>query len=347
MGRKKTHSQFIIKARKIHPNLDILGEYVNNKTKILVRNKYGVCSVTPDKILQGRTPSIMSAVDKSSYFTNKAIEVHGNKYDYSKVEYINNKTKVCIICPIHGEFWQTPDCHLANKGCVECSGNKKSNSSEFIDKSIRLHGDKYDYSKVNYVSSKTKVCIICPIHGEFWQKPNGHLSGDGCKKCGNSYTLNDFIKKATFIHKNKYDYSKVVYVDSKTKVTIICPVHGEFTQIPADHLRNRGCVLCKPITHSRSSAIENAEDKLVRLYKIYCWNETESFYKIGRTKFLTKERFPNKSVMPYNYSVVSELIGDAGYIYDLENKEHRRHYHLKYKPNISFAGETECFTKLL
>lgn len=122
----------------------------------------------------------------------------------------------------------------------------------FIIKARKIHGDKYDYSKVKYENSKTKVCIICPKHGEFWQTPNNHLTGFQCKLCGreqatikNSSTTDQFIEKARLVHGNKYDYSKVNYVNNKTKVNIICPIHGEFKITPDSHLSQKaGCILC-------------------------------------------------------------------------------------------------------
>lgn len=120
-------------------------------------------------------------------FIKKAREVHGNKYDYSKVKYVNNHTNVCIICPEHGEFWQRPDNHLNGKGCPKCGiENISSTKEEFINKAREVHGDKYDYSKVKYVGALKKVCIICPKHGEFKQTPNSHLGGKGCPRCSSS-----------------------------------------------------------------------------------------------------------------------------------------------------------------
>lgn len=117
-------------------------------------------------------------------FISNSKSVHGNKYDYSKVKYINAKTKVCIICPTHGEFWQIPSSHLKSNGCPKCTfPNTNMSSEEFVIKAKQVHGDKYDYSKVKYVNIKTKVCIICPKHGEFWQSPENHLSGKGCQNC--------------------------------------------------------------------------------------------------------------------------------------------------------------------
>ena len=179
-------------------------------------------------------------------FIEEAYKVHGNKYDYSKVEYINSKTKVCIICPIHGEFLKTPNKHLLGQGCPFCSGKKKKTKEEFIKEARKVHGDKYDYSKVEYINSDTKIIITCHIHGDFEQVPYSHLQGKGCKYCngGISDTKESFIEKARLIHGNKYDYSKVEYINSKTKVCIICPIHGEILQTPNEHLQGYGCLYC-------------------------------------------------------------------------------------------------------
>ena len=181
-------------------------------------------------------------------FIKEAKAVHGNKYNYSKVVYKGCDKKVCIICPIHGEFWQTPYNHI-NKGCgcSKCKRCKKLTTEEFIERAKKIHGNKYDYSKVEYVNNHTKVCIICPIHGEFWQQPNNHLQGKSCPKCskkGIKYTLDEFIEMSNVIHNGKYDYSKVEYVNSATKVCIICPIHGEFWQTPSEHLVGYGCSRC-------------------------------------------------------------------------------------------------------
>ena len=185
-------------------------------------------------------------------FLKKAKEVHGDKYDYSKVEYINNRTKVCIICPEHGEFWQTPSNHLRGwEGCEECSKEYhrqkcKKEKNTFVNEAIEVHGDKYDYSKVEYLNNQTKVCIICPEHGEFWQTPKAHLRGQGCKKCSHSFwDKESFLKKAKEVHGNKYYYSKVEYKNSETKVCIICPEHGEFWQTPEHHVRGVDCPKCR------------------------------------------------------------------------------------------------------
>ena len=189
-------------------------------------------------------------------FIKRAKKIHGNKYDYSKVEYTTYMNKVCIICPIHGEFWQTPNNHLNGtkpKGCPLCNHRSFAlTTEEFIEKASVLHNNRYDYSKVEYKRGSEKVCIICPIHGEFWQTPNNHLNGFRCVQCANEMngirqrkSLLDFIKDAVKIHSNKYDYSKVEYINARTKVCIVCPIHGEFWQTPHKHINAKhGCPLC-------------------------------------------------------------------------------------------------------
>jgi hypothetical protein len=178
-------------------------------------------------------------------------KIHGNKYDYSKVKYVGSDEKVTIICPIHGEFEQTPNMHLQGNGCPICGGSIKSTTPEFIKKAKKIHGDKYDYSKVKYINSTTKVTIICKEHGEFEQTPKCHLNGRSCPFChGRGKTTKSIIKEFKKVHGNKYDYSKVKYVDWKTKVIIICKEHGEFEQNPNNHLYGKGCSKCAGVMKS-------------------------------------------------------------------------------------------------
>lgn len=221
-------------------------------------------------------------------FIVKARAVHGDKYDYSRVVYMNNRTKVCIICPEHGEFWQSPEKHTLRRGCPACSvvlvhNKQRSSVAEFVIKAKKIHGYKYDYSKVNYQGNKVKVCIVCPEHGDFWQVPNSHLSGRGCPVCGKMATrsslrdtLDSFIKKARIKHGDKYDYSLVKYVDSIHKVKIICPEHGVFEQTPAMHLSENGCPKCGII---KAHPFKNTETFIADAQRIhgdkYDYSKTE------------------------------------------------------------------------
>ena len=178
-------------------------------------------------------------------FIKKSKLTHGDKYDYSNSKYINAKTTVKIICSIHGEFEQIPRNHIRGQNCQKCSG-VYMDKNYFIEKSKLLHGDKYDYSLVNYTRQLTKIQIICPIHGMFEQKPKDHLLGKGCIKCcGKNKTTDDLIKEFNEINNHQYNYSKVIYKDAKTKVKIICNKHGVFEQTPNAHLRGQGCPICR------------------------------------------------------------------------------------------------------
>lgn len=179
-------------------------------------------------------------------FVKKAKAIYGNAYDYSKVKYTGNKNKVCIICPEHGEWWMSPNNHLRGHRCPGCYGTPKYTNEEFITMARKVHGDKYDYSKVDYKGNKEKVCIICPEHGEFWQKPQSHLNGNGCSACSGmiKITLSIFLERCKITHNNKYDYSKVQFDNLDDFVTIICPVHGEFEQRAKVHYRGYGCPIC-------------------------------------------------------------------------------------------------------
>ena len=194
--------------------------------------------------------------DTTDEFIEKARKVHGDKYDYSEVDYQGNKKKVKIICPTHGIFLKTPNDHLSGVGCRDCTSEervKKQTKSleDFIQDARKVHGDKYDYSEVNYQGSKVDVEIICPTHGIFLKKPLNHLSGQGCQKCSKeelrkkrTKSTEDFIQDARKVHGDKYDYSEVDYQGNNKKVKIICPTHGSFPQTPSVHLGGSGCDTC-------------------------------------------------------------------------------------------------------
>lgn len=189
-------------------------------------------------------------------FIERARKLYGDKYDYSKVEYIKSKKNVNIICPIHGEFTQTPDNHLHNHGCKYCAieeqhKEQRKKLSVFIEQANKKHNNKYDYSKVNYTKNDVKVTIICPKHGEFKQRPNDHLSGKGCRKCSyeqrginHRLTNKEFLEKAKLIHNSKYDYSLTKYNGYDNDIEIICSIHGAFQQNAYSHLQGHGCQKC-------------------------------------------------------------------------------------------------------
>lgn len=180
---------FIFKAKRIHGEKYNYSKvkYKNIKTKVeIICKKHGSFFQTPEHHLRGAgCPYCAGNVKKTTEsFIKEAVGKHGMRYDYSKVKYINNRTKVELICKKHGSFFQTPTNHLKGQGCPKCAGNKVLTLNEFISKANDIHNNFYDYSQVDYKNHDTKVNIICPVHGLFTQTPNGHLNGQGCPKCG-------------------------------------------------------------------------------------------------------------------------------------------------------------------
>lgn len=180
-------------------------------------------------------------------FIEKSKIKHGDRYDYSKSIYINRRTKLTIICNLHGEFLQEAGSHMqGGRGCPKCSHNVRSTSSDFIEKANKVHNHKYRYENIEYRNAHSKVDIEYLIHGMFEQTPNSHLKGSGCQKCNNYNRIvntENFIKKANLKHNNFYNYDKSVYTPNG-KTTIICPIHGDFEQRVSNHLQGSGCTKC-------------------------------------------------------------------------------------------------------
>ena len=184
-------------------------------------------------------------------FIKKAQVVHPD-VDFSKTNYINNKTSVIITCPIHGDVEVNPARYLNSKyNCPYCGGTKKKTTETFIKECKALYGDEFLYDKVNYVASDVPVIITCKKHGDWTVRPFSFLQGYKCPKCGKEsmadkrrLTTEEFIKRSKSIHGDKYNYSKVNYTGYRDRVCIICPEHGEFWQIPSHHLFGHGCPKC-------------------------------------------------------------------------------------------------------
>jgi hypothetical protein len=276
-ARKSNVDAFIQKANEVHDNKYDYSKVQYNKASekvIIICIEHGEFLQTPNGHLGGagcRKCSTQINSDKArktiEEFIKESIEVHGEIYDYSKVEYKKTGEDVIIICREHGEFLQTPNSHLSGSGCKFCSGCYKSNTQEFIIKSIKIHGDKYDYSKVEYNTAIEKVLIICRQHGEFSQSPNCHLGGAGCSKCGYKMTIfstEEFIIKANELHGEIYDYSKVDYNKMAEKVIIICREHGEFEQTPSNHITHcQGCQKCA------GNYLSNTEEFIIKAMEFH------------------------------------------------------------------------------
>ena len=286
---------------------------------------------------------------KTIKFINKAIIKHGNKYDYSLVEYIHSRENVIIICPIHGLIPQTPDRHLYSFGCSFCGIESRTKSrtpskEEFIDKAIIKHGNKYDYSLVEYVNGKTNVIIICPTHGPFMQVSRTHLAGHGCQSCGGKIqsTKEEFIDKAIIKHGNKYDYSLVEYVNGKTNVTILCPCPCgySFLQRPDKHLAGHGCQSCAKTGFDKT--------KPSICYYIKFQTETQILYKIGITNTTVKRRLCGMGINKgTKITIIQELYFNSGLdALNLETKILQEFKSFQYKNDpIMNNGNSELFIK--
>ncbi len=189
-------------------------------------------------------------------FIKKANEVHNNFYDYSKTVYVTAKKKVIITCPIHGDFEQEAFSHY-KCGCPDCgdvrTGEKKTIPfTEILERATEVHKGYYDYSKViDYTIQNKKYTVICPVHGEFQQNFEHHLSGRGCDKCGHDkthqkqrLTKEEALAKCIEAHGDRYSYPNLNYRGRTKKINVVCKKHGEFQQSAASHFAGAGCSQC-------------------------------------------------------------------------------------------------------
>ena len=325
----KSTEQFVIDAKKIHNDkYDYsLVEYnkAHDKIKIICKI-HGIFEQKPNNHLNGQDcPKCINNNIKSSTekFIKKAKEIHGDKYDYSLVDYKNNKTNIKIIRD--GKIYeQSPKSHL--KGI----NIKYLSNDEFIKKAREIHGDKYNYSLVTFDNTANHIKIICPIHGIFKQTINNHVNKkNGCKKCvdeNKKLTTDEFIKRAKEIHGNKYDYSLSNYTKSHNKIEIICPKHGIFKQEPNSHVRQKqGCPICN----------ENKGEKEIRLFlndKNIKHKQEKRFNDCKNKKCLPFDFYlpEHKTCIEYDgeqHYISNEFFGgEKGFLYRQENDEIKNEY---------------------
>lgn len=253
---------------------------------------------------------------KNQIFIEKAINKHGDFYDYSRVEYKTAKVKVEIGCPKHGYFFQTPDAHTSQgSGCHKCGQDaiqqkKTYTQEEYIKLATEKHNGIYDYSETVYNGVQNKIDIICKVHGKFTQTGANHLASNGCPKCAHDYRVscvqkdqNHFLTKSKEAHREFYDYSKAVYVSAREKVTIICPTHGDFEQLPSSHYQGHGCEKC-----GREQTIESLRDSQEDFIKkaIDTHGDTFNYDNVQYVDAITKVKINCKKhgifeQQPYNH----------------------------------------------
>jgi hypothetical protein len=186
-------------------------------------------------------------------FIDRCKVIHGNKYDYSKTILETTKNKIIITCPVHGDFSIMPFNHLINKqGCKICFNESRMLSKdEYFKRVKKKFKDYFSYNEGSFINVNENIEIYCPIHGHYIYNAKSHLySKFGCPKCTTAYARNtkytkeEFIEKCNKIHKNKFNYDKVEYYNRSKLVIITCPIHGDFKQSPAIHMRGCGCNKC-------------------------------------------------------------------------------------------------------
>ncbi len=274
---------FIERSKKIHNNKYDYSKVVYVKAKqkvIIVCPIHGAFEQIPTShILHHGCPKCgtISANKKRTkskqLFLEKAKKIHNNKYDYSKVVYKTTKVKVVITCPIHGDFLQKPALHIKKHGCPKCAHEKTSllytsTQKSFIEKANKVHGNKYDYSLVNYIKSIIKVKIVCKIHGIFEQAPSAHLSGQNCPECTLIKLASKNRKSITQVQSelvSKYPdylfpYIEKEYKNNKTNLTVICKKHGTSQRSFNDLLRkNFACAKCGIEKRAKESKLSVTE----------------------------------------------------------------------------------------
>jgi len=291
-------------------------------------------------------------------FISKVTEVHGDYYDYSNTIYVNYRTKVTIVCPIHGEFSILADAHINGQGCKPCGVKRfgdstRTSKEDIINKANKTHNNKFDYSLLEYNGYRDKCKIICPTHGIFEQNIYDHIAGKGCQKCyyeatrSNTLTQQEFEVRSNNVHNSFYSYAKSIYINCYTKVTITCPTHGDFEQYPLGHYGGSGCPKCAIENggFNKSMWVNGAKNRVGTFYIIRCFNETESFYKYGITYVGLKTRYIKSGSMPYEYEIIRLIVStDKEYIWDLEKRFGKIKRSDRYNPIIPFAGSiNECF----
>lgn len=305
---------------------------IKTKVKILCP-EHGFFYQTPDSHLGGQGCPVCGDIEQGlnqripkTEFLKFAEEVHGDYYDYSQMDYQGLSKKIKIICPEHGEFYQTANSHINQKhGCPMCAGNVKRTTETFIDAALKVHPNKYDYSKVQYKSNHSPIKIICPKHGEFIQSPASHLGGAGCVQCSIEKNadlfrlpLETFIEKSNEFHNGKYDYSKVEYVNGATPVEIICPKHGSFHQIPRNHMVGVGCPYCNESKGEKylDNLLSSIGLEFIRQHKFIDCTNTLKGRKCRRLPF--DFYLPEKNVLieydgKQHFEPVSRFGGEEGF----------------------------------
>ena len=355
--------QYIQKAKIVHGDLYDYSKtnYVKSTLNVIIICKeHGeflkrACLHISEKSGCPKCQQIITNKNKTKpfeHFLTKALEAHSNKFDYSKArdEYINNATILTIICPTHGDFKQKASTHIYLKaGCRKCANDadrlkKKDNKEIFIEKATNIHGNRFDYSEVEYVASKLHVKIKCSIHGIFLQKPMHHLLGSICPSCANDdryskmrYTKDEFVEICSKKHKNRYDYTNTIYKTAKDDIEYKCKKHGLIKQLAKYHLEGHGCDKCfgsyskmqiewlDLIMEKLNIYIQHAENSKEHKIKNsnykadgYCDDLNVIFEFLGKAYHSCLHCYPNREEM----NTLTKMTHDETYQKTIDKKNH-------------------------
>lgn len=340
--------------------------YVKSNSKVIITcTEHGDFEQIPASHLMGKGCRKCDNLKKKSrrkYTREQLIIklnfVHENKYQYPAIEDTADKSKIKIECPLHGVFEQVISCHLSGQGCAQCGFdkrgfNKRTEPDEFITRCREKHEDKYDYSLTKYIRGDDKIKIICPSHGEFYQRASKHLfGGKGCAKCGderakslNTSSIEQNIIDFKNVHGDRYDYSKIQKLKCNQKIEIGCPIHGAFFQSITGHKSGSGCPACAKIL----AVCVKEKVKIKEAYLIPCSvytykfsNEYENFYKVGISWNIKRRTTDFKRYYNTERLFLADLNIPNSIL--IEDKVLKFLKPFQYFPDKKFAGYSECFT---
>lgn len=369
--RKLSTAEFVLKAKEKHGNIYDYSSVVYNKAieKVTVTcKKHGNFEITPNQHLNGggcafcgREKTTKASTYTHEQFLIRLQELHNGAIPFNIDSVSTAEASTLELSDEFGKYIMTRRALLKGSfPSVHSAINKTSNT---INRFRKKHKDKYNYDKFIYVAAQEKATLTCPLHGDFLLSADTHLQGVGCKECGNktriqnqTHSREEFVNLANKKHSSFYTYENVTYNKSHIKVVVTCPLHGDFPVTPANHLKLRGCPVCR---YEKTSVINGEKStgwslsrwqkggnisKFFDSFKVYfvkAYDKQECFYKIGRTYCTVDNRFES---IPYFYDVI--LItshDDPKIIFDLENHLKRTFKAHKYKPLKPFGGQHECF----
>jgi hypothetical protein len=312
VSRRLTTEEFVAKARQAHGERYDYAQtvYRNSGTPVIIICRlHGAFSQIPYNHLGGRNCKQCGIETQGSkrrlateQFVARARKKHGDRFDYSGSVYRTSDTPVTIVCRIHGEFHQTPENHLAGKGCKYCAKNQHPSADQIILRFRAIHGNNYEYALSTFQSTKQRLQVTCRFHGPFTISFYRHLKGTGCPECTHHYNQKAaqyFAKRATKVHGKKYSYT--TYKPAPSKMRIVCAAHGVFTQSAASHLKGHGCPGC---ANDRKRLLAKGgysegffvlhpdmSQRPATLYVVEFSRPGESFVKAGITRTSVASRF--------------------------------------------------------